>query len=45
MMTFPVLLSAIVGGSVSFLVAVLFNTYRDRRNRKRAASESDAIWE
>jgi hypothetical protein len=45
MMTVPIVLSAIVGGSASFLVAVLVNCYRDARNRKRSVTESDQIWE
>ena len=34
MMAAPIVLTAVVGGSVSFLVAVSANFYRDTRNRK-----------
>jgi hypothetical protein len=44
-MTAPIVLSAVIGGSVSFLVAVLVNFYRDTRNQKRSVSESNKIWE
>lgn len=44
-MTAPIILSAVVGGSVSFFVAVFINFYRDARNRKRSVSDSHRIWE
>ena len=44
-MTAPIVLSAIVGGSVSFLVAVFVHFYRDARNRKRSVDDSHRIWE
>lgn len=44
-MTGPVLLSAVVGGGVSFFVTVIFNLYQKARSRKRMASASSEIWE
>ncbi len=44
-MTAPILLSAVVGGGVSFLVAVLVSSYRETRSRRRAASDSQRIWD
>jgi hypothetical protein len=44
-MTTPILLSAIVGGSVSFLVVLLANFYLETRNRKRSVAESHRIWD
>ncbi len=44
-MTTPILLSAIVGGGVSFLVVVLANFYRETRSRKRSIAESRRIWD
>ena len=44
-MTAPIVLSAIVGGSVSFFVAVFVNIYREARSRKRSLAESSRIWE
>ena len=44
-MTAPIVLSAVIGGGVSFLVAVLVNFYRDVRSQKRSVSESNKIWE
>jgi uncharacterized protein involved in exopolysaccharide biosynthesis len=40
-----IVLSAIVGGGVSFLVAVLANFYREARSRSRSASETQKIWD
>ena len=45
MMTTPVVLSAIVGGGVSFLVTILVSFCRDLRGRKHPVSESTHIWE
>jgi hypothetical protein len=45
MMTAPIVLAAVVGGSVSFLVAVFVNFYRDVRSRKQSVAESNRIWE
>jgi hypothetical protein len=44
-MTGPILLSAAVGGGVSFLVALVFNAYHKARSHNRAASGSTDIWE
>ena len=44
-MAAPILLSALVGGGVSFLVAVLVNSYRETRSRKRSVSDSQRIWD
>ncbi|WP_348265116.1 hypothetical protein P8935_11375 [Telmatobacter sp. DSM 110680] len=44
-MTTSIVLSAIVGGGVSFLVAVLANFYRETRGQRRSASDSYRIWE
>lgn len=44
-MTVPIVLSAVVGGSVSFLVVVFVNFGRAARNRKRSASDSNNVWD
>jgi hypothetical protein len=41
----PILLSALVGGGVSFLVTMMFNAYQKARGHKRGASRSNEIWE
>lgn len=45
MVTAPIVLSAIVGGSVSFFVAMFVNLYRAARTRRRSVSDSNRIWE
>ena len=45
MMTTPVVLSAIVGAGVSFVVAVLASFYRETRSRRRSVSETQRIWD
>jgi hypothetical protein len=44
-MTTPIVLSAIVGGGVSFLVVVLANFYRETRGRRRSVSKAQRIWD
>lgn len=44
-MTTSILLSAIVGGSVSFLVVVFANFFRETRSRKRSIAESRQVWD
>lgn len=44
-MTTSILLSAVVGGSVSFLVVVFANFYRETRSRKRSVAETHRIWD
>jgi len=44
-MTTPLILSAIVGGGVSFLVAVLVSFYRETRGRRRSVSKAQRIWD
>jgi hypothetical protein len=44
-MTAPIVVTAIVSGSVSFFAAMIFNFYRDSRSRKRSIDESTRIWE
>jgi len=44
-MTAPIVLSAIVGGSVSFVIALAANFYRDARRRNRSTSGSNEVWE
>jgi hypothetical protein len=41
----PVVLSAIVGASVSFLIVVLFNFVRESLRHKRARARRHEIWE
>ena len=48
-MTTPIVLSALVGASVSFLVTVLFNSLRGSRSNKRSATvyraRKEEVWE
>jgi hypothetical protein len=48
-MAIPLITSAIVGASVSFLVAVLFNSLRSVKSDKKGTSEyphqNDKVWE
>jgi hypothetical protein len=41
----PIVLAAIVGASVSFLLVVLFNFVRESLRQKREASRRHEIWE
>lgn len=48
-MTTPIVMSALVGASVSFLVAVLFNSLRGLRSNKKGTGEyrtrKEEVWE
>jgi hypothetical protein len=48
-MTTPIVMSALVGASVSFLVAVLFNSLRGLKSDKKGAAEyrarKEQVWE
>jgi hypothetical protein len=48
-MTTPILMSALVGASVSFLFAVLFNSLRGLKSDKKVATKNrpqeEQVWE